>query len=245
MFVSTGRFLYRRSGISSEWEKIDFGRLNLISLLVTPAGDIYAGTKGNGIYKSSDFGDSWTEVNEGLTAIYIKSLAGHYSDDIIIGTMNSGVFIKKTNGTDWLKTGIEGDTINSILTVSSSKILAGTQSGVYQSTDKGTSWQLLSLKDTMVYSLAMDSSRNIYAGSNGILRSFDGGKFGLRSTRQNYQLCVLRLIIVKNSFAAGYTGVLLSTNNGENWQYIFPILGERMAALATFADASIIVGAGD
>jgi photosystem II stability/assembly factor-like uncharacterized protein len=243
VFVSTGGFLYRSTSTSEEWEIIDLGSLDFISLLIAPTGDIYAGTNGNGIYKSMNLGDSWIEINTGFKAVYIQSIAKNYSGDLLVGTRNSGLFTRKVNRTNWMKTGLEGDTVNGILTLSINKIFAGTQHGVYQSEDNGLSWNQFSLKDTAVYSLAMDSLGNIFVGINGILRSLDGGKRWYVVRKFGVPILNFTVDSKGNIFAAGYGGVLRSINKGESWDQSFPAL-EKMAAITTLKDGSILVGAG-
>lgn len=72
------------------------------SLAINSSGHVFAGTYGNGVYRSTDNGNNWTQINTGLTNNYVRSLAINSSGYIFAGTSSGGVF-KSINST----TGIE------------------------------------------------------------------------------------------------------------------------------------------
>jgi len=58
---------------------------NVTALAVNQTGDIFAGTTGGGILKSTDNGDSWNQVNNVLTTNIIAALAVN----------SSGIFLRE------------------------------------------------------------------------------------------------------------------------------------------------------
>jgi TonB family protein len=68
----------------------------------TPA-TLYAGTRGSGVFKSTNGGTSWTTVNSGLTDMYVHALAIGPSTPTTLyaGTSGSGVFKSTDGGTSW------------------------------------------------------------------------------------------------------------------------------------------------
>jgi hypothetical protein len=136
-----------------------------------------AGTKGGGIFLSTDGGTNWTAVNSGLTFkdMNVYSLAVS-SSNIFAGTsgndiyQSGGVFLSTDNGTNWTA-------VNSGLTtwdvyclaVKGSNIFAGTKyGGVFLTTNMGASWTAVNsgLTNMYVYSLAIIGN-NIFAGTFG------------------------------------------------------------------------------
>ena len=66
------------------------------------AGDIFAATWGSGVFRSTDNGENWIEVNVGITEPYIISLAINASGDIFAGAdFGGGVFRSTNNGDSW------------------------------------------------------------------------------------------------------------------------------------------------
>ena len=62
------------------------------SLAINSTGHIFAGTSGGGVFRSTDNGDSWTEINNGLTSAVVLSLAINSTGHIFAGTSGGGVF---------------------------------------------------------------------------------------------------------------------------------------------------------
>src|SRR5262245_49238819 len=59
--------------------------------------EIFAGTAGGGIFRSSDNGNSWTSVNNGLTGMDVWALTVTQDDQIFAGTSSGGVFRSTDN----------------------------------------------------------------------------------------------------------------------------------------------------
>ena len=87
------------------WEQINTG-LTPIELAgvvqdfaINNSGDIFAGALGNattgaggGVFRSTDNGDNWSQINSGLTNSSVRALAINSSGDIFAGTDGGGVF---------------------------------------------------------------------------------------------------------------------------------------------------------
>jgi len=76
-----------------------FGRL-----VINSNGDIFAGTYfGGGVFRSTDYGDSWTPVNNGQNCGNIWSLAINSSGTIFAGTAGcgDGMYRSTDNGDTW------------------------------------------------------------------------------------------------------------------------------------------------
>jgi photosystem II stability/assembly factor-like uncharacterized protein len=115
---------------------------------------IFAGSYGNGIYVSSDNGNSWTAANSGLTNLNILSLTGNDSK-IIAGTEAGGVFVSIDHGLNWIPAneGFSQTNIPSLM-VSDSYLYAGT-------TDGGI-WKRSLSELTAVEEIATEDNASIY-----------------------------------------------------------------------------------
>ncbi len=90
IFVGTYGGIFRSSDNGDNWEPAGLSS-STIYALITIGSNIFAGTSNTGIHLSTDNGNSWTDVNEGLTNLGIFCLA---ADDtyLFTGTSRSGVF---------------------------------------------------------------------------------------------------------------------------------------------------------
>ena len=65
---------------------------------------IYVGTDGGGVYRSTDGGASWAQMNQGLLDLKITALAIDWftPSRIYAGTENGGIFASSNNGESWI-----------------------------------------------------------------------------------------------------------------------------------------------
>jgi hypothetical protein len=61
-------------------------------MAINSSGHIFAGTYRSGVFRSTDNGDSWTEVNNGLTNMTVLSLVVNAGGHIFAGTDGGGIF---------------------------------------------------------------------------------------------------------------------------------------------------------
>ncbi|MDO9255859.1 MAG: T9SS type A sorting domain-containing protein [Bacteroidales bacterium] len=182
------------------------------------------------VYLSSDMGNNWTKVNNGLPAnIYVDAIAASGST-IFIGTFSlvasSGVYISSNNGSNWaLASGLPAFTmVDEALAVSGNYVFVGTTAGsVYLSSNNGSSWGVRNngLPGTWVYKLAISGS-NIFAGTNGegiYLSTNNGSNWAVVNTGIPANSKIRDIVISGNNiFASTFeNGVFLSSNNGGNW----------------------------
>ena len=101
----------------------------------------YQGIPGNGVYRSSDSGASWKEVNTGLTDTNITALTSAGSV-VIAGTEYGGLFRSTDDGTSW--TDFSGQKIRHTITafaVIGQNLFAATDGGgILRSTNLGITW---------------------------------------------------------------------------------------------------------
>jgi len=204
------------------------------SLAINQSGYIFAGTSNGGIFRSTNYGDNWTEVNSGLLD---TNVGNWYSSTnvralivspwgIYAGT-EAGVFRSINNGENWVETGLSAGYIRSLAVNSSGHIFAGVfWGGVYRSTDYGDSWTLLNnFYNSTVYSLAINDSGHIFAASEwNVYRSKDNGDTWTQINNGLYGAADYLSLAINSSgyiFAGNeYNEVYRSTDNGDSWTLI-------------------------
>jgi photosystem II stability/assembly factor-like uncharacterized protein len=163
------------------------------ALATNSSGHIFAGTYfGGGVFRSTDNGDSWTPVNNGLDCGNIWSLAINPVGTIFAGTAGcgTGVYRSTDNGDSWTLASIgltSTDVAALAVNGSNYHVFAGTHSimgeggGMFRSTDSGDSW----------------------TEQNNGFTAFDANAVTFNS--------------VGHVFGAAADGVFRSTNDGVSW----------------------------
>ena len=80
------------------------GKIQALAINPVNTNTLYAGTGGGGVFKSTDGGDTWDDVNTGLTGFFVQCLAINTNtpSTLYAGTLGGGAF-KSTNGGDtWI-----------------------------------------------------------------------------------------------------------------------------------------------
>ncbi|HSN04279.1 MAG TPA: hypothetical protein VLS44_04805, partial [Nitrospira sp.] len=91
---------------------------------------VYAGSFGNGIFRSGDRGGTWAPVGTGVTDPFILSLATGRDGVVYAGTFRGGVFRSKDEGRTW-------ESINAGFKRLEIKAILATGEGVYAGTSDG------------------------------------------------------------------------------------------------------------
>jgi len=154
-----------------------------------------------GVCKSSDGGDSWSDVNTGLTNrnVYALTLSPGYVSDqtLFAGTEGGGVFRSSDGGDSWsaVNAGLANLSAQALALspgyITDHALFAGTLGGVFKSTDGGAFWMAMNegLGDLFIQSLAITptSKRTIFAGTV-------GGTAWQYTLLRPYNLWLLRLL---------------------------------------------------
>ncbi len=179
--TNNGVYLSTNSGISwnasnaglsfSNYDSI-YGHAPQVMRILAQGTTLFAGTTGEGIFRSDNNGVSWIEVDNGLTNLNTYGLAS-IGTNLFAGAFQfpgdstGGVYISTNNGTNWraVNTGLTNHMIN-ILYADGSNLFAGTNTCIFLSNDNGTSWSILD--SLAVNSLAADGSSLLAGTGNGI-----------------------------------------------------------------------------
>ncbi len=123
---------------------------------------VIAGTSANGIFISTDFGNSWSAYEfNGKSVRSLKII----NDKIFVGTFNGGLFCSSDLGISWVRKIISFATENvlSIEQGESDSVIYVSNPKVYKSVDSGESWFLI--HDVITYCIRYSTTeKQIFAG---------------------------------------------------------------------------------
>ncbi len=157
------------------------------AIAINDSGYLFAATD-YGMFRSTDRGENWQEINTGLPqpySIMVLTVAVDSSSNIFIGTFGNGVYRSTNNGDTWEEknSGITQLFINTIVVHPNGSIFAApeTGAGVYRSTDSGESWQFFDNGLPIwgnTYTLSIAPNGDILAGlsDGGVFISSDNGE---------------------------------------------------------------------
>lgn len=176
---------------------IDSPPQDLISFAFSPNfeedGLVFVGTDPGGVFRSTDSGDTWSRINEGLIDGVVTDIVlspDFLSDDtVFISTVRNGVFRSRNRGDTWEQSsiGLERRSVASIAIspnfARDRTLFAGTQfRGIFRSTNGGDSWERIGLPSSNVLAIGVSpeyaTDRTVFAGTgrDGVSRSIDGGE---------------------------------------------------------------------
>jgi hypothetical protein len=206
----------------------------IVTLVVSPAGTLYAGgaNKGGsgrliwgGVFRSTDNAATWTNITAGMGDVTVNQLALNANGDLFAAVTgapynaSSGIWRLPIGSNTWTKTPFSGAA--RCIAISSGGVIFGGSSanGVSISIDNGASWSATALTSSQnIGALAVDVSGTLYAGTtSGLYSSIDnGGSWGpLALSGRN----ITAIGFAGNSIIAGVMGittgsVYVSVNHG-------------------------------
>jgi len=134
---SGGLFVSANLGLN--WNELYIPTQYFTSMAIR-GNNIFVGTDQTGFWVSTNSGSSWSQMNSGLTNLFVKAIAVDDSN-VYVGT-NEGLFISSDNGKNWA---LAGPGISQTISVRTIKIIdnsiyVGAIYGIYLSTNRGANW---------------------------------------------------------------------------------------------------------
>lgn len=243
------------AGSPSTWERIGPDSQSITSLALSSQSSptLFAGSSGQGLYRSQDGGDTWNSVNSGLpSGITINGIVLDQTQPglVYLGT-NAGVFLSTSDGDHWqsasqgLPTGANG-TVTALLVDPDDPmtLYAGTaHNGVYISHNGAKSWAasapgalpagatvhalLAEIKGQGVLLFAALAGAGVYQSSD------KGASWSARSNGLPAGIDGLSLLEQSSNPGGLYVGtsagIYWSTDDGANWKAVNGGLGQPPA----------------
>lgn len=196
---------------------------------------LLAGSWEEGVFRSSDGGDHWQPLNEGLLTRQVRALVIDIEGTAYVGTYGGGVYRLAQGSSQWtpVNDGLTSFYVYALAADSAGNIYAGTgedprtrEKGVFRLTWGSTTWSAQGPSDAIVVALAIAPSRQqtIYAGTwgTGVYRSDDGGISWAQVNEGLTNLNIRALAVHPLDPAIVYAGtwgggVFRTTNSGASW----------------------------
>ena len=191
---------------------------------------VYAGTYGDGVFRSLDGGDTWHAIGPAGAVGWALAIDPTSPSKVYVGTQN-GVFRSLNGGGSWQAIGPTNEVVWALAIdpTTTATLYAGTYGGVFQSLNGGGTWREVGLTNSEIHAFAVSDAAptTVFAGtSNGTFRSSDGGNNWIAiNSGLPYIPIVYALAFDPVSpttlYAGGWMyengGVFKSTNGGSDW----------------------------
>jgi len=226
------------------WTQVGLNNEYITTIAVDPNNPsiLYAGLGAKGIYKSTDGGDNWTAINNGLPdpttfAAYALAINPQNTNVIYAALYGVGIFKTTDGGANWtnITNGINDLSIYYLDMVMDTNnpdtVYVGVYSncsGVYKTTNGGASWTHIP-PGCDVYGMAFDPVNSyVYAGTATVAKSVDGGTTWTGAPPLSPGGGVAPIAIDPNDHNTLYAkagggsqdGLFKSTDGGTTWAFV-------------------------
>ncbi len=257
VFADISWRVYRTTNSGENWEVVTHDSTSLLAVASCFAFDstgvIFAGTQNNGagVFRSTDDGQSWIQINHGLPLMQVEAITVNRLGHIFLAGNYSGIFRSIDDGDNWEKadSGLSGPAVFGLRANSRNVLFAAVYHyGMFRSTDDGKSWTGINngMADTGVFFVAINSHDDVFAAS------LDGRVY--RSTNEGDAWAEVDAglpLIQPSTLEVGpddqvyvaKSSLFRSTDNGNSWLAMNPIvINYAVEALAIDSVGAIYAG---
>jgi uncharacterized protein (TIGR03437 family) len=223
-----GAGLWRMNQTGGIWNPANRGlpAIAQVTALAALGATLFTGTRLDGLYRSTDNGDNWARVRNGLPASSFFGVSGFAAigSTLFLCSQGEGVYRSTDGGENWtaVNNGLLTSRYVNALTAGGDHLLAATEQGIYRSADNGANWTKLGNGAPAFYTAALAvAGPNIIAqATTGLYRSADNGATwtrGINGLPANSDIATFLAkgeAIYAGLFAGG---VYRSNDGGANW----------------------------
>ncbi|MCX6146967.1 MAG: T9SS type A sorting domain-containing protein [Candidatus Kapabacteria bacterium] len=215
--------IYISSDMGNSWiEKNESLKNKSILEVITAKGNIYASSEGSGLYISSNNGDTWVNYRKDIYATFAHNTI--VKGDTIILSTSDGLNISFDNGLTWKtrNTGLSHTNIVSIY-LDGDTLFAGTYKFTHKTTNYGETWQLAN--ESFFYNYIVKfvkTNKNLISVPHvGLIRTENNFKTWEYLDKDINGFYNNNLFVDENNtlFLATSSGVMVSKDMGDNWQF--------------------------
>lgn len=245
IYAMTERGIYTYSDSGTVWNLLGPKSAMFEDMLVTESNSIVTTSSSEGLYRSTNFGTTWSKTitvrDENIAKICFDN-----SNKIYLGTWGNRIYTSIYNEIGWSQSpdGTIGDEVHAF-TNKDSLLFAATDRGLYRTSNHGVNWSNVT-EATFggnAYSIANAQSGELYIGTNwGVYRSTNNGDEWESLGLSSFVISSLAINPNNDLFAGTETGNLFrSTDGGMNWTNS-NFTGETITCLTISGDGDIIAG---
>lgn len=186
---------------------------------------VFAATLSGGVFRSSNRGRSWVQVNNGFLCWYMQALAAHesilYAGAGCLFDSGAGAYRSTDDGNSWtqINAGLTNIDIQDFA-FRGTNVIAATAVGICRSTNNGSAWT----EDAQIGYVRCLTARgtNAFAGRSlgGVVRSLNGGPWISNSTGLSNATVLALATNNAYVFAGTSDGVYRSSDGGSNWTLV-------------------------
>jgi photosystem II stability/assembly factor-like uncharacterized protein len=196
--------------------------------LIKSGADTYMGTNAAGVFKSTDYGDSWFPVNNGIHAANVIDINFDKDGTLYSAAWSSGLSKSNDFGKSWrmINNGLTNVYFYCILPDDDGILYSGSERGAFRSTDKGENWQKITRPGNgFVFNLKKDKKNRIYALTygSGLYRTTDKGESWLRLDQNLFNRYFLAMAFdsLDNIYAGDGNRIFRSKDDGQSWTKVY------------------------
>lgn len=223
IFVSTGYYengngVYCSTDGGNKWIHLGLENKVVLSLAFDSNSTMYAGTKQDGLFKTTNMGQTWTQHQNGIEGVEVFRLKINSQDHIFIGSENEGVFLSTDGSVSFTQIGLPISHIQNIdFSPNKNFIFASTPSGVQRYNRTTGVWENKGFKQ--IEAVSVSPSGDLYAATfiDGIYRSTnngDGWEFISNDVIERYNFKAITDSILVD---ATFPNLKISTDRGSSW----------------------------
>lgn len=218
--------IYKSTDNGMNWQKSDYGLYASNSWgIVSIGGNLFTVSDGQGAFESTNWGESWDSINNGINSPYIRQVEtkGNY---LFVENLNN-IYRSSNYGSNWELVNSGLTNVNYVMSLHSNEndIYAGTfYKGLFKSTNNGNIWNLIGLNNTDIRAI-LKNGNLLFVGTDteGMFYSSNEGANWIEINDGLPPKCFLyatALENIGNNVYLGNTwrgGIYMTTNNGTNW----------------------------
>jgi photosystem II stability/assembly factor-like uncharacterized protein len=225
-------------GLNTMWQYFtDKEQRFSLDMSVSDKSVMYFASRGDGVYRSTDAGWSWTRLSvPGHDArISLLAISPHDPERVLAAVANGGLLATTDGGASWTPIDVTGAPVSAIAYAADRPglvMLGDTEGGLHTSTDGGATWTRSELPDVgairaVAFSPAFGADGTIFVGTerSGVFKSVDGGGWfasknaGLADTSISSVTFSPAYAADARVWVSTWTGgVFASRDGGETWR---------------------------
>lgn len=242
-------------GAVGSWSQLDLDNLR-VDVVATDPGDpnvLFAGTNGQGVFRSVDGGQNWVQVNTGLANLFVNDILidPTNTNNVLaatgrgsaVGETTAGVYRSTDRGVSWTHV-LDAGTIWALAVTPQNPSIVYAAGGppVFKSTDGGATWSPSFVAGTDIVNVELRgitvspadpnvvlTAGNTEGGDGQVFRSTNAGASWDRVLAGQAAILDIRFVADLRAgviaFFGNLVGVFRSTDSGLNWQQVTGGLG--------------------